>query len=142
MASSSFQVRHSLEPRHLHDLVAIYRETWWAADRQFADIEQMLDASDAVVAVIDVSADRVVGFARALTDRTYFAIVLDVVVVSALQAQGLGRLIMDAVVSHPALHKVRSIELVCQQELIDFYRQWGFDDQVGGSTLMRRVDPT
>ena len=31
------------------------------------------------------------------------------------------------------------IELVCQPELIDFYRRWGFTDHVGASRLMRRA---
>ncbi|WP_329475594.1 GNAT family N-acetyltransferase [Kribbella sp. NBC_01484] len=52
---------------------------------------------------------------------------------------GLGAALMDAVVSHPRLADVRSIELVCQPELVPFYRRWGFTDEVGRSLLMRRT---
>ncbi|MFI5693207.1 hypothetical protein ACIA58_15275 [Kribbella sp. NPDC051586] len=40
------------------------------------------------------------------------------------------------------LAAVRSLELVCQPELIPFYRRWAFSDQVGASTLMRRSTDT
>ncbi|NEA33736.1 hypothetical protein G3I17_18985 [Streptomyces sp. SID13031] len=49
---------------------------------------------------------------------------------------------MDAVVQHPRLAGVRSIELVCRPDLVAFYRRWGFTDKVGRSGLMRRTtDP-
>jgi predicted GNAT family N-acyltransferase len=47
---------------------------------------------------------------------------------------------MEAMLSRPELARVDSIELVCQPDLVDFYRQFGFTDQVGGSRLMRRTD--
>ena len=45
---------------------------------------------------------------------------------------------MDSIVRHPKLVDVRSVELVCQPDLVPFYRRWGFTDQVGRSLLMRR----
>jgi predicted GNAT family N-acyltransferase len=98
----------------------------------------MLAASDVVFAVIDPDTDRLVAFARVLTDDVYRALVYDVVVTSDRRGDGLGRLLMDAIVTHPRLADVESIELVCQPELVDFYRHWGFTDDVGRSLLMRR----
>jgi hypothetical protein len=31
---------------------------------------------------------------------------------------------MEAILSHPQLAEVQSIELVCQPELVRFYRRW------------------
>jgi hypothetical protein len=42
----------------------------------------MLAATDVMVAAIDVDRDQVVGFARALTDGVFLAVVLDVIVAS------------------------------------------------------------
>jgi predicted GNAT family N-acyltransferase len=68
--------------------------------------------------------------------------VLDVIVAPAWRAAGLGAMLMDAVVGHTGLAGVRSIELVCQPELMPFYRRWGFTDRVGPSRLLRRTaDP-
>jgi len=51
-------------------------------------------------------------------------------------------MLMDTVVGHPQMATVRSIELVCQPDVMPFYRRWGFTDQVGPSRLMRKTaDP-
>jgi hypothetical protein len=46
---------------------------------------------------------------------------------------------MDEILSRPELANVESIELVCQPDLVGFYRRWGFTDAVGQSLLMRRT---
>jgi hypothetical protein len=51
-----------------------------------------------------------------------------------------GAALMDAVTGDPRLVEVGSIELVCQPELFEFYRRWGFTTEVGASRLMRRTD--
>jgi predicted GNAT family N-acyltransferase len=71
------------------------------------------------------------------------ALVLDVVVAPEFRGAGYGAVLLDAVVQNPQLSQVRSIELVCQPELVPFYSRWGFTDQVGDSLLMRRsTDPS
>lgn len=135
----ALEVRGSLDDAHVGDLLGLYGETWWAHDRVREDVEEMLSASDVIVAIVIRRSNRLVAFARALTDRTYFAMVLDVVVANDFRQRGLGRLLLDTLVEHPALSSVRSLELVCQPELVPFYRRWRFDEDVGASTLMRRV---
>jgi N-acetylglutamate synthase-like GNAT family acetyltransferase len=73
-----------------------------------------------------------------LTDFTYLAMILDVVVHPDCRGTGLGAALMDAVTRHPGLADVQSLELVCQPELVAFYEQWNFTDSVGRSLLMRR----
>jgi len=103
----------------------------------WADVERMLADSDLVVGLLDEG--RLVGFARVLTDFVYFGMVLDVIVAPNRRGIGLGRVLLDVVVGHPRLAGVRSLELVCQPEMVPFYRAWGFTDQVGRSLLMRRA---
>jgi hypothetical protein len=51
-------------------------------------------------------------------------------------------MLLDAIVGHPRLAAVRSVELVCQPDLVPFYRRWGITEPVGRSRLMRRTaDP-
>jgi GNAT superfamily N-acetyltransferase len=127
--------------RQVPELVELFAGTWWAADRGPADVRRMLAGSDLVVTL--TGGDRwLLGFARVLTDFAYVALVLDVVVAPAARGSGLGAALLDAVVGHPRLAGVRSMELVRQPELIDFYRRWGFTERVGRSRLMRRTaDP-
>lgn len=76
-----------------------------------------------------------VGFARVITDEVYLAVVLDVIVAPGSRGCGLGAVLMDTIVGHRRLAAVRSVELVCQPDLMPFYRRWGFTEQVGRSRL-------
>jgi ribosomal protein S18 acetylase RimI-like enzyme len=96
----------------------------------------MLAGTDLVLALIERAGDRLIGFTRVLTDWRYRAYVYDVIVARDWQGRGLGRALMDALLSR--LAGVESIELTCRPEMIGFYRRWGFSDELGGSLLMRR----
>jgi len=103
------------------DLLVLYAGEWWTEDRTPA---------------------AVVGLARVLTDQTYLALILDVIVAPAHRGRGLGRLLIETILAEPGLQAVRSIELVCQPESIPFYERCGFSASVGRSGLMRRTaDP-
>ena len=142
MDPSDVDVRHAIEPDRLPQLLELYAAEWWTERRTAGDVSRMLAASDLVVALVHRPSDRLVGFARVLSDDTYVALVLDVIVASSARGAGLGALLMDAIVGHPRLAAVQSIELVCQPGLMPFYRRWGFTEQVGQSRLMRRTsDP-
>jgi GNAT superfamily N-acetyltransferase len=99
----------------------------------------MLANSDLVLALIDGANDRLVGFARVLTDWRYRAYLYDVVVAPDWQGRGLGRVLMDALLADDRLAAVEMIELSCQREMVPFYRRWGFTDELGGSLRMRRL---
>ncbi|MER7245184.1 GNAT family N-acetyltransferase [Kribbella sp. NPDC000426] len=130
-------IQAEVPPSRIPELTALMRTAWWMSDRTPAEVARLLEHSDLVISV--TLADRLVGFARVLTDFTHIALVLDVIVDESHRGSGLGAALLDAVVNHPELAPVRSVELVCQPELIPFYRRWGFTDQVGSSTLMRRT---
>jgi len=80
----------------------------------------MLAGSDVVVGAIDQSSDCLVGFARAVTDGVYLAIVLAVIVATDHRGQGLGRYLMEEILARPEIRSVDSVELVCQPELAPF----------------------
>ncbi|MFI5730849.1 GNAT family N-acetyltransferase [Kribbella sp. NPDC051587] len=125
-----------VEPHHLPDLATLFSSAWWLTDRTPDETSRILRESDIVIALLD--SDVIVGFARVLTDYAHVALILDVVVAPESRGTGHGATLMDAIVTHPDLQQVRSIELVCQPDLIPFYRRWGFTDEVGQSLLMRR----
>lgn len=127
----------------LKQLQELFDTTWWAADRTEEELRRVVAETDIVCGLTDPRNGRLVAFARVLTDFAAIALLLDVVVIPHLRGQGLGEALMDAVLSEPRLQGVRSIELVCQPDLVDFYQRWGFTTEVGRSLLMRRTeDPT
>lgn len=140
MSVLDVEVRDVVESDRVSQLIGLFASAWWTADRTEGDVARMLAASDLVFAVIYRSADQLVGFARVLTDEVYLAVVLDVIVAPEFRGIGLGAVLLDAIVGHPRLAGVRNVELVCQPELVSFYRRWGFTERVGRSRLMRRTD--
>jgi GNAT superfamily N-acetyltransferase len=95
----------------------------------------MLAGTDLVLALVDRATDRLVGFTRALTDWRYRAYLYDVIVAPDLHGHGLGRVLVDAALER--LAGVETIELSCQPDMVAFYRRWGFENELGGSLLMR-----
>jgi len=136
--SNAINVIDRLDDARRAELLALFQSAWWTAARTPQAIARMLEGSDVVVGLVDSASDQLVGFSRAITDRAFLAVVLDVIVAPDLRGTGLGARLMDELLSRPELAEVDSIELVCQPELVDFYRRWGFTDAVGRSLLMRR----
>ena len=137
--SSAVRVIHAIDDARRAEVLALFQSAWWTAVRSSEAVDRMIEGSDVVVGLVDSTSDRLVGFARALTDGVFLAVVLDVVVAPDVRGVGHGTRVMDELLARPELAGVDSIELVCQPELIEFYRRWGFTDRVGQSLLMRRL---
>ena len=133
-------VTYAIDDEQLPQLLELFRTTWWMASRTEAETTRILQHTDLVIALTHRSSRQLLGFARILTDYTHIALVLDVVVSPQHRGTGYGAVLMDAITQHPSLRDVRSLELVCQPDLVPFYRRWGFTDEVGHSLLMRRTN--
>lgn len=136
--SNAITVIDRLDLARTDELRVLFQSAWWTATRTQESVERMLAGSDVVVGLVASASDRLVGFARAITDGVFLAVVLDVIVAPDLRGTGLGARLMDELLARPELADVDSIELVCQPELVEFYRRWGFTDSTGRSLLMRR----
>ena len=136
-----FQVVHRLTDAQVGELLALYRNEWWTRNRQEADVRRMLEQTGLVFGLceggVPGAPGRLVAFARVLTDNVYKATLYDVIVAPDCRGRGLGQLLMNAVLEHPAVAKVEHIELYCLPELVPFYRALGFTDELGGLRLMR-----
>ncbi len=66
-----------------------------------------------------------VGFGRATSDGIYRAVIWDVVVAGDLQGRGLGRKVMDALLSSPKIRNVERVYLMTSKGS-NFYKQLGF----------------
>lgn len=125
-----------LSAAQLEQLTALYQTAWWTRGRTLQETRSGVAGSTVCLALVDHD-DRLQAFCRVLTDGVFKALVFDVIVAPDLQGQGLGQRLMDALLSHPQLQGVKHIELYCLPELQPYYRQWGFDANVGAVSLMR-----
>jgi ribosomal protein S18 acetylase RimI-like enzyme len=136
--SNAVKAIHAIDDARRDEVLALFQSAWWTADRSPAAVDRMIAGSDIVVGLLDSRSNRLVGFARAITDGVFLAVVLDVIVSPELRGKGHGARLVHELLARPEVAGVESIELVCQPELIGFYRRLGFTDRVGQSLLMRR----
>ncbi len=69
--------------------------------------------------------DTQVGFARAITDSVTFAYLADVYVEEAHRGQGLSKLLLEAVLAHPRLQRLRRW-MLGTRDAHGLYEQFGF----------------
>jgi ribosomal protein S18 acetylase RimI-like enzyme len=101
--------------RVLYDLA-----NWWP-HRQPEAIAQMLER-DLAIGIWD--SDRLIGFARAVTDGYFRAYIEDVFVHPLYHRQGLALEMLTQLIN--ALHHIETVSLFCSAELIGLYEQLGF----------------
>ena len=122
----------------VHQLMDLYKHEWWTSTRTVDQTRAILNGSDVAIGICDEADDRLVAFARVLTDQTARAFIFDVIVAADRRGCGLGRRVVEEVLSHPAVKNVELVELYCRPELVRFYERMGFGSPHSGVVLMRR----
>lgn len=130
-----------LNEGQIEDLYQLYQLAWWAKHRQRNDIRRMLEHTDEIIALVEPD-QRLVAFARVLTDYVYRATVYDVIVKDSDRGQGVGRQLLETIVNHPALQSVEAIYLTCLPDIVPFYEKWGFKTEAEQLLMKRTHFPT
>lgn len=126
-----------LNDQQIIQLYKLYQNEWWTQGRTLPDVKKMLRHTDFIFALCEKQSDKLIAFARVLTDRVYKALILDVIVDPDYRSQGLGKQLMQMILDHPKLAQIKHFELYCLPELIPFYKKWGFQDNLGKAIAMR-----
>ncbi|MBW4682370.1 MAG: GNAT family N-acetyltransferase [Microcoleus vaginatus WJT46-NPBG5] len=98
---------------------------FWAQERQIEDLAIAIANSEPAISVWD--GDRMIGFARATSDGIYRATIWDVVIHPGYQGAGLGRKLVQTVLSHPRLSRVERVYLMTTHQQ-KFYERIGFEE--------------
>ncbi len=104
---------------------------FWAKERSSEDLSIAIENSEPVISVWD--AQKLIGFARANSDGIYRATIWDVVVHPDYRGAGLGRKLVETVISHPRMNRVERIYLMTTHQQ-RFYERIGFE--VNSTTTM------
>ena len=110
---------------HMGGLTKLFGQAWWTKDRSCSDVARMLANSSLTGGYLD-STGQLVAFVRVLTDWTFKAIVMDLIVDEPLRRRGLARTLCERVLSDERLRGVPDIELYCHVDLIPYYESMGF----------------
>ena len=97
--------------------------TFWARGRNKQQIRKMLFHSTVVVSLWDNN--QLIGFGRATSDLVFRAVLWDVVIASNRQGLGMGKLIIEAILSNKKIRSVEKIYLMTTNSS-EFYKQLGF----------------
>ncbi len=97
---------------------------FWAKDRRVEDLAVAIANSDPVITAWDH--DLMIGFARATSDGVYRATIWDVVIHPDYQGAGLGRKLVQTVLSHPKMNRVERVYLMTTHQQ-SFYERIGFE---------------
>jgi predicted GNAT family N-acyltransferase len=104
-------------------LLPLYAQTHWADKRSAAETTMVIEHAD--VTISGWQDDRLVAFARVLTDDRYRAFIDDVIVDNSQRSQGTGGELMRRLVER--LAHVEEVFLHCEPELNEFYGRCGFE---------------
>lgn len=110
---------------------------FWARDRQLEELKVAIANSDPVITVWN--SKHLIGFARATSDGVYRAVIWDVVIHPDYQGAGLGRKLVQTVLSHPKLSQVERVYLMTTHQQA-FYEKIGFE-QNGSTTMVLHNTP-
>ncbi len=104
-------------------MVLFQRNAFWAHDRQREDVERSIAWSEPVASVWDGT--RMIGFGRATSDGAYRAVIWDIVVDLDYRRQGLGRKLVETLISHPHVRRAERVYLFTTHQQ-GFYERIGF----------------
>lgn len=128
----------STDPARL-DLETIHRfldSSYWAAGRPLEVIRRSIENS---LPFGVYAGARQVGFARVITDYATFAWLADVFVLEEFRGQGLGKWLVEVILSHPDLQGFRRWVLATK-DAHELYRRFGFEALKRPERWMERAD--
>ncbi|TDI78599.1 MAG: N-acetyltransferase [Caldithrix sp.] len=98
--------------------------SYWAKGISFADVKKGIENS---LAFGVYKQDSQIGFARVITDYSRLAHLADVFILKEYRGLGLGKWLMENIMNHPELQRIKEWTLVTD-DAHDLYRQFGFQN--------------
>jgi ribosomal protein S18 acetylase RimI-like enzyme len=113
------EVLTSIEkPIKANEVIELYKDAGWWNERTEQDMEKMLSQTLAVGAWEN---NKLIGFARAITDGVFRAYIEDVVIHSSFNRNGIGTMLIAKLIEE--LSNIDVISLFCEEDLIAFYNK-------------------
>ncbi|MFK4332221.1 ribosomal protein S18 acetylase RimI-like enzyme [Bacillus sp. RC240] len=115
---------HNKEDINVIELKEIFqRVATWKMPTDIKEWEEMLENTPLLITAFDD--DKIIGFARMLTDYVRWGEIYDVVVDESYQGKGIGKQLILHLTNHPKVKRVRTISLGTEDKT-SFYEKLGF----------------
>lgn len=127
--------RNRLDVTMIHAFLA--NESYWVPGISRASVEKCIKHSLCFGAFLN---GRQIGFARAVTDYVRYAHLLDVFVLPEFRGRGIGKLLMENILTHPELRTIVRYTLGTQ-DAQRLYAQYGFTAPANPERQMELLRP-
>ena len=121
--------------RALPAALALLREEHWGGG---VDADTLARAARNSVCFALTAGDRLVGFARVVSDLATYAYLTDVVIAADARGAGLGEWLVRCVLAHPQLQRLRRVALLTR-DAPALYERLGFVHGAGDRHYMERI---
>lgn len=118
------------------ELAELFDQADWAKGRTRSDLTALLENGTSIYVAARDDKGHLIGFARALSDGRYRALLDDVVVDHTHRGQGIGQALVQALLDQ--LTHVDQIALITGGTAPDFYAKFGFQPTSKDTVVMRR----
>jgi GNAT superfamily N-acetyltransferase len=123
-----------LDIDRIHEFLS--RESYWVPGIHREFVERAIANSICFGVYED---DRQLAFARVISDGAGFAWLADVFVLGDHRARGLGKRLIEFVLAHPDLQRIRRF-MLATRDAHDLYSRFGFTALAHPERLMERYD--
>jgi len=105
----------------------LFETTGWNTKYELTNDELYLALKNSWYTISVYEKEALIGFGRIICDGMVHALILDVIVLPEKQGKGIGRVIMDKLVTKCKQNKIRDIQLFCAKGKKGFYEKLGFE---------------
>lgn len=124
MADMLYRIVEGSENIDINEVARLLKMTYWANKRSVEQIEKSMENSSCYGVYLEEE-NKLVGFARVISDYATTYYLCDVVIDTAFQHLGLGTALVSHIVSLPEYDGLRGILIT--REAHDLYRKFGFE---------------
>jgi len=119
-----YRIVEGKENIKVEDVVRLLKMTYWADSRPVEKIDKSMENSKCVGLYVD-GAERLVGFARVISDYATTYYLCDVIIDEDYQHKGLGKALVSYVVSMPDYKGLRG--LLVTKDAHKLYEKYGYE---------------
>lgn len=119
-----YRIVEGKESIKVEDVVRLLKMTYWADSRPVEKIDKSMENSKCVGLYVD-GVERLVGFARVISDYATTYYICDVIIDEDYQHKGLGKALVSYVVSMPDYKGLRG--LLVTKDAHKLYEKYGYE---------------
>jgi GNAT superfamily N-acetyltransferase len=114
--------KSKLDIDKIHDFLC--NRSYWAKGRSLENVKESIENS-MCFGIYDRS-EKILGFARVVTDQVAFAYIMDFFILEGHRGKGLGKMLLKQIVEHPELQV--KLWLLGTVDAHGFYKKFGFSE--------------